>query len=266
MNVPLNVSKTALILYKKETREGTRTDPLALRPPVFGRSLPGSQRSKKALRATVLPLSVHNIRFYMNKQVRDERSVEVSGGTSTMEGPLEDKSLLLGEEGSASETPDPDIDALRTLIGDVDRQGATYQSVAVAAVQILERALRYEREAAEAALSLGQQEKLESMVKTATRTVAVLRDTLNAQGHKVMHLCSEQSAPEPEVEEQSSGQSWEPVLANALGVLEEGTEQMSSLTTGQPSGSPARRLSERIAQLLRSHHDALLLEAEDWGA
>jgi hypothetical protein len=203
----------------------------------------------------------------MNKQVRDERPAEASAGTPTMENPLEEKSLLLGDDQeNVSEVPDPDIDALRTLIENVDRQGATYQSVAVAAVQILERALRYEQEAAEAALSLGQQEKLESMVETATRTVSVLRDTLNAQGHKVMHLCSEQSPPNPDARERSSQSSWEPVLANALGVLEEGTEQMSSLTTGQPSGSPARRLSEFIAQLLRSHHDALLLEAEEWGS
>jgi hypothetical protein len=177
--------------------------------------------------------------------------------------PLDEKSfLLVDDQGDDSEVPNPDIDALQTLIEDVDRQGATYQSIAVAAVQILERALRYEREAAEAALSLGQQEKLESMVKTADEAVSVLRDTLNAQGHKVMHLCAKQSSPD--FDRQQHEQSWQPVLADALSVLEEGTEQMSSLTTGQPSGSPARKLSEVIAQLLRSHHDALLLEAEEW--
>lgn len=205
----------------------------------------------------------------MDTQARDEHSMEASGETraGAKKPSLEDRSFLLAEEQEdASKKPNPDLDALRVLIDNVDCQGATYQSVAVAAVQILERALRYEREAAEAALSLGQQEKLESMVATADRTVKVLRDTLNAQGHKVMRLCAQQSSPGPDTrrEEESSQQSWQPALAEALSVLEEGTEQMSSLTTGQPSGSSARRLSKIVTTLLRSHHDALLLEAEEW--
>ena len=205
----------------------------------------------------------------MNNEDRDTRFAEASAKThtSTMAKPLEEKSfLLVDDQEETSEVPNPDIEALRTHIEGVDCEGATYQSVAVAAVQILERALRYEREAAEAALSLGQQEKLNSMVTTADQAVAVLRETLNAQGHKVMHLCAKQSPPTPDGRRgaQSSRQSWEPVLADALSVLEEGTEQMASLTTGQPSGSPARKLSEMIAQLLRGHHDALLLEAEEW--
>jgi len=178
---------------------------------------------------------------------------------------FEEKSLLLeNEEDAASEAPDRDLEALRALVGKIDRQSAPYQSVAVAAVQILERALHYEREAAEAALSLGQQEKMESMVETADQAASVLRDTLSAQGHKVMDLCTQQSPSSPDSDDQSSRQSWEPVLEDALKVLEEGTDQMTSLTTGQPSDSPARQLSEVITQLLRDHHDALLIEADEW--
>lgn len=176
---------------------------------------------------------------------------------------FEKRSLLLEEdEEGGVESPTPNVEALRALNAQVDCTGTTYQSVAVAALQILERALSYEREAAEAALSLGQQEKLASMVDTAEQVVAVLRDTLSAQGHKVMHVCSEQSASASPVDE--SGQPWWFALTDALEVLEEGTDQMDSLTTGQPSDSPARELSQIIARLLRSHHDALLIEAEEW--
>ena len=155
------------------------------------------------------------------------------------------RSLLSADDEEApSEVPNPDVEALRTLVDEADCQCAPYQSVVVAAVQILEKALRYERQAASAALSLGQQEKMKAMVETAERAVSVLRDTLTAQGHKVMHLCTETS--------------------NALEVLEQGTDQMTSLTTGQSPGSAARELSQLTAQLLRSHHDALLLEAEEW--
>ncbi len=202
----------------------------------------------------------------MNDDARDLRPGSPS--VSELENPadregLEEKSLLTDEEDAAtSDPPTPNVEALRALLREVDCQSATYQSVAVVAVQILERALRYEREAAEAALSLGQQEKMESMVETADQASSALRKTLSAQGHKVMSLCTQQSLPDPDV--LSSHQSWEPVMEDALGVLEEGTDRMTSLTTGQPPGSPARRLSEVIAQLLRNHHDALLLEAEEW--
>lgn len=204
----------------------------------------------------------------MNNRVRDSKSSHAS--LEQPEEPsdqkrLQEKSfLLMDADETPSEAPNPDIESLRALVADVDRQGATYQSVAVAAVQILERARCYEREAAQAALSLGQQEKLESMVSTADQAVSVLRDTLSAQGHKVMHLCSEKSPPEPDRDPDSTGQPWWFVLADALDVLEEGTDRMSTLTTGQPSGSPARKLSQIIAQLLRRHHDALLLEADEW--
>lgn len=204
----------------------------------------------------------------MNADARDSRSGSPSvsePGNHAGRKRLEEKSLLTDEGGgTVSAPPTPDVEALRALLDEVDRQGATYQSVAVAAVQILERALRYEREAAEAALSLGQQEKMKSMVATADQAASVLRETLSAQGHKVMNLCTQQSPSDPDLNDRSSRQSWVPVLEDALNVLEEGTDQMTSLTTGQPPGSPARQLSEVVAQLLRHHHDALLLEAEEW--
>ena len=204
----------------------------------------------------------------MSDDVRDHQSGPTSVDKSERDPDrerLKERSLLLvDEEGEPSGVPTPDVEALRTLVEGVNCQRAPYQSVAVAAVQILERALQYERQAAEAALSLGQQEKMESMVETAHQAVSILRDTLNAQGHKVMSLCARKSSPGPEWEPNAAGQPWWFVLTDALEVLEEGTEQMTTLTTGQPPGSPARELSQLIAQLLRSHHDALLLEAEEW--
>ncbi len=181
---------------------------------------------------------------------------------------LGDKSFLTDHDPEEGPEPArPDLDSLQRLVEKSNCESTPYQSVAVAAVQILEQALRHERQVAEAALSLGQQEKLTSMVQMADRAVSVLRDTLSAQGHKVMHLCARQSgAADASASATSSEPSWRPVLTSALEVLEEGTNRMVSLTTGQPSGSPARKLSRHIAQLLRSHHDVLLIEAEEWTA
>ncbi len=172
------------------------------------------------------------------------------------------KPLLIDETDAsdASDVTSPDIEALRTVVDRLGQQGTAFQSVVVVAVQILERALCYEREAANAALSLGQREKLNSMVNTAERAAALLRSTLNAQGGaKVMDLCAQGDSPSP-----ADNQPWWFALTDALEVLEEGTSRMGSLTTAQPKESMARELSEVIVQLLRQHHDALLIEADEW--
>lgn len=177
---------------------------------------------------------------------------------------LAQKPLLVeeAEDSDATETTvtSPDIEALQAVVDRIGQEGTAFQSVVVVAVQILERALCYEREAAEAALSLGQREKLNSMVDTAEEAASILRSILNAQGGaKVMDLCSQGDAPTP-----TDNQPWWFALTDALEVLEEGTSRMSSLTTAQPKDSTARELSQVIAQLLRQHHDALLIEADEW--
>jgi hypothetical protein len=192
------------------------------------------------------------------RSVRSGSSAEQARDKSAYRERLERSPLLL-EEGKQTPEAAPDVEALRVLIDRTDEKGTAFQSVAVAAVQILERALCYEREAAEAALSLGQQEKLASMVDTVEQAAAVLRSALDAEGGSVAHLCTAGDQPAP-----TDGQPWWFALTDALEVLEEGTGRMTSLTTAQPDGSPARELSQLIAQLLRGHHDELLLEADDW--
>jgi len=201
----------------------------------------------------------------MSADARSARSDSSSGSRreDSYRERLERKPLLLEEETDEEDegpATRPDVEALRGFLEQVGQEGTAFQSVIVAAVQILERALCYEREAAEAALSLGQQEKLTAMVDTAEQTAALLRSTLSAQGGaKVMHLCGEGEPPAP-----TDNQPWWFALTDALEVLEEGTSRMSSLTTAQPEGSAARRLCKMVAQLLREHHDALLLEADEW--
>jgi hypothetical protein len=194
----------------------------------------------------------------MNDPTRDVSPPRKSTDDVTFEERLEDRSPLL----SGDDAP-PDgssgIDRLQALGKTIEDGGTAVQSVAVAAVKILERALTFEREAAEAALSLGQQEKLRSMVETAEEAASILRKTLSANGGNVVHLCSDESPPLP-----ADDQPWWFALTDALEVLEEGTSRMASLTSAQPQGSPAHELSRQVACLLRGHHDALLLEAEQW--
>jgi hypothetical protein len=184
-------------------------------------------------------------------EVREDRSIEQR---------LKDKSPLLDAEDDApAPSGSSGLERLKALGKEIEQGGTAVQSVAVAAVQILERALSFEREAADAALSLAQQEKLQSMVGTAEEATRILRSTLTANGGKVVHLCTDDSPTPP-----ADDQPWWFALTDALEVLEEGTSRMASLTSAQPSESPAHELSREIASLLRGHHDALLLEAEQW--
>lgn len=153
-----------------------------------------------------------------------------------------------------------DPHALPPLVERAQNGGAVFQSVVVAALQILDRALWCEERAAEAALSLGQREKLEAMMATTENVLTTLKATLSTQGAKVMDLCAEQRREEPAAEEQS----WWFVLTDALEILAEGADRMRSLTTAQPEGSPAHDLSAFVEDLLRTHHRELHLEADQW--
>lgn len=192
-----------------------------------------------------------------HENVQASRRTAKSREASSYRERLESKPML-AEHDEAGTEPSPNVEALDELITATEPSGAAFQSVAIAAVQILERALCYEKKASDAALSLGQREKLQSMVQTAENAVATLRNALGSTGSKVMHLCGQQTESIPD------DQPWWFALNDALEVLEEGTRRMASLTTAQPDGSPSRDLSEQIAKLLRGHHDALLVEAEQW--
>lgn len=211
----------------------------------------------------------HNTRSYMSdsetrKAKESGRSIWRRQGSRYKE-KLERKPIRADdvdiEIGEVAEAPQgvSDPQALRALVDRAKNGGAVFQSVVVAALQILDRALFYEQRAAEAALSLGQREKLQSMIATTDEVLVTLKGTLSAQGAKVMDLCAEQRREEP-VEDQS----WWFALTDALEILAEGAERMNSLTTAQPEGSPAHELSEYIARLLQAHYHKLHLEAEQW--
>jgi len=201
----------------------------------------------------------------MNDQARDVSAPRTSDEADvrddgSFEERLQDKSPLMDSQDDApAPSGQTGLARLRDLGTEIEQGGTAVQSVAVAAIQILERALSFEREAADAALSLAQQEKLKSMVETAEEAVSILRDTLSANGGKVVHLCTDDTPTPP-----ADDQPWWFALTDALEVLEEGTSRMASLTSAQPAESPAHELSRQIATLLRGHHDALLLEAEQW--
>ena len=151
------------------------------------------------------------------------------------------------------------LSELRRILA-MSNSGAAFQSVVIATVRIVERALCKERCVAQAALSLGQQEKLSGMVDAIEEAALLLRDQLSTQGNSLTNLCGEQPARSGEAE------PWPDALFSAVHVLDEGVSQLVSLSNAQPKSSSSRALSDCTAQLLRLHHNTLLLEAEEWMA
>jgi hypothetical protein len=179
---------------------------------------------------------------------------------------MQQKSLLRPDaDAGTSGTPptqaasDDALSALQRVL-DGENTGAAFQSVVMATVRIIEQAACHEQCVAEAALSLGQQEKLRGMVDTIEEAAQLLRNQLSSQGSSLMHLCGERPS------RSSDHEPWPDALFNAVQVLEEGVSQLASLSNAQPTDSPSRALSNCVAQLLRGHHNTLLLEAEEWAA
>lgn len=152
----------------------------------------------------------------------------------------------------------PYAERVRSLAQHAQAESVVFQSVAVTALQILNRARYYEHQVAEAALSLAHREKLRDMVAELDATARALRAALSEQGTQMLDLSTPEGARVPE------GRYWWFALTEALQALEEGAGFIASVVSGQPKGGATRVLSSVIARLLHRHHNALLAEAESW--
>lgn len=163
------------------------------------------------------------------------------------------------ESDASSELPAvPSAERVRTLARDAEADSVVFQSVAVAALKMLDRVRGHEQQAAAAALSLAQQEKLETMTASLEAVMQALHEALSTQGAKMFDLCAAEPVEEPEEP------FWWFALTETIQAQEEGIAWLASMVQGQPKGNATRTLSSVIARLLRAHHNALLAEAEEW--
>lgn len=166
------------------------------------------------------------------------------------------------EQDPADEQPSNDCSALiRKLTRQDGAQRVVFQSVAVTAIQLLNRAQQSNIIAAEAAISLGQRERLEKMNGELRETMNALQEGLSSQGEQMLDLCDPGAGTPPSGDD---GHSWWFALTESIEMLEEGATQMSSLAHGQPDGTGARHLGECLAELLEKQHAELLMEADQW--
>ncbi len=149
------------------------------------------------------------------------------------------------------------VAAIRALAAEEQAGRVIFQSMAVTALQMIEQVYGRMCQALDAALSLGQQQKLEGMEDELQAVVEALRGTLSKQGAQMLDLCDERR------QAAAAEASWWFALTETIEALEEGAQQMESLVEGQPEG-PARRLSQLVAEMLRQQHARLLVEADQW--
>lgn len=151
----------------------------------------------------------------------------------------------------------PYADRIRNIVASLQSSVAC-QSVAVAAFQTLDRVLHRERLAENAAISLAQGEKLNQMIQMSEAALEAISDALNAQGNHMVNLTVDADLNPPEEN------SWWFALTEVIESIENGTQRMLSLASGQPKGGAARKLSTIVVQLLRGKHQQLLTEADAW--
>jgi hypothetical protein len=162
----------------------------------------------------------------------------------------------LPDDETTPDPPDPRVEEVQQMAELAEVERASFQSVALAALQILDCVQYRESRLADAALSLAQREKLQHLLGGVAATAGAVRALLGPQSAGMIgsHTPAE-AASEP---------SWWFALCEALHVLEEGTARIESLVAGQPPDSATIRFSGIIARLLEQHYHALLVEAEHW--
>lgn len=202
---------------------------------------------------------------YMNEGIVKHTSRFFSGPISKRKQPSKKqdyKTKLWNTPIDGAGTSSDDIDCpyaerVRNIVSSLQGSVAC-QSVAVAVLQTIQRVLQRERLAAKAAISLAQGEKLEQMIRTSESALDALTDALNAQGNHMLNLSVDTDL------NPSEESSWWFALTETIESIENGTQRILSLASGQPKGGAARKLSTIVVQLLRNKHHQLLSEADAW--
>lgn len=167
----------------------------------------------------------------------------------------------------------PLVDEVRDLAARAAQRGSivAFQSTLAAATQAVQRALGHEETASRAALSLAQTDALAEMTGELRSVSDALQGTLDAQGRCLMPVCGESRKRglrlrrrDRDAASPAERPTWWFSLTEAIEALEEGANRMRALANGQPAEAPSRVLSESTAELLRTHHDRLVDEADRW--
>lgn len=164
-------------------------------------------------------------------------------------------------------TPTGELRMLLDRLDESEDHTTAFQSVVVALTQALNGAMTGEHEAAEAAISLAQREKLQEMIEELREVASVLHESLDENGLRLLDcsgtLSDRLSAFRPA---ENSESAWWFSLSEASEAVRGSADRVESMMQGQGRDCPARQIACIVARLLRRHHRHLLFEAERWMA
>ena len=155
-----------------------------------------------------------------------------------------------------------------------EASGTAFQAMLVAAMRAVQRAVERVRAAESAAISLAQQQKVAAVADDLQASADDLRQHLDAQGHCILGepRTLREKVREAGVRVQEAWAtrndkpttSWWFALTEAVESLDAEADQLAELAAAQSAETPAGALGRDMVERFRSHHDALLDEAERW--
>ncbi len=122
-----------------------------------------------------------------------------------------------------------------------------FQSVLVAAIQIIERVREEEVAVSKAAISLGHRQQLSQMLASVDSMTQILRSGLNDQGSRILDLQPRELGLD------ETHNSWWFCLVRAIEALNAGKDWIKSIVSGQQRDSPTRRLAVIVTDFLEQH-------------
>ena len=143
---------------------------------------------------------------------------------------------------------------LSSILQEEKTSSIAFQSVLVAAIQIIERVREDEIAVASAAISLGQRQILSQMLASVDALLQTLHNALNDQGARILDLQPRGLAKD------EAKHSWWFCLAGAIETLNAGTDWITLIVSGQDQESPCRKLANVVTGFLEKHHTQLNAE------
>ena len=164
-------------------------------------------------------------------------------------------------------TPAGELQMLLDRLDDAEDHSTAFQSFIVATTRALNDVLTSEYEAAEAAISLAQREKLEAMVEELRKVARILNEALDEKGRQLRDCSGKPAARLNEFHPSENSESaWWFGLSEAIETVRRSAEQLESMIQSHHRDSAARQLARVVVRLLQRHRRQLLFEAERWMA
>ena len=150
---------------------------------------------------------------------------------------------------------------------------ASYQCLLASAVQQVDKVAAVEQAAEEAALSLGQRERIAALTAETRALRSTLVESADARARALLaprttwlSRVKAQVATQVTTAAKTPAATWEPALRDARRVVVDAADCVRTLGASLPAGGPAARLADEVSALLRRHRDVLGAEITRWAA